>query len=56
MVALPCSLDPAEAVSLVLSCVAAYQMLERIVRAREDQRVLVHKAGGGAGTALLRPG
>ncbi len=52
----PDSLDPAEAVSLILSYVTAYQMLHRIAKVKEGQRILVHGAGGAVGTAMLQLG
>ncbi len=45
--------DPAEAVGLVLNYVTAYQMLHRVAKVRSGERVLVHGAAGGVGTALL---
>jgi NADPH2:quinone reductase len=49
-------LDAAEAVSLVLNYVTAYQMLHRSARVRPGQRVLIHGASGGVGSALLQLG
>jgi NADPH:quinone reductase-like Zn-dependent oxidoreductase len=49
-------LDAAEAVSLVLNYVTAYQMLHRSAKVRNGQRVLIHGAAGGVGTALLQLG
>jgi len=54
--AVPAGLDPAEAVSLVLNYVTAYQMLHRLGHASPGQRVLIHGAAGGVGTALLQLG
>lgn len=56
LVPVPDGLDAAEAVSLVLNYVTAYQMLHRSARVRPGQRVLVHGASGGVGTALLQLG
>jgi len=56
LVAVPDGLDPAEAVSLVLNYVTAYQMLHRIAKLRAGQRLLVHGAAGGVGTAALQLG
>ena len=56
LVPVPSGLDPAEAVSLVLNYVTAYQMLHRSAKARRGQRVLIHGAAGGVGTALLQLG
>lgn len=52
----PAGLDSAEAVSLILSYVTAYQMLHRSARVQQGQRILVHGAGGAVGTALLQLG
>ena len=56
LVPVPPGLDPGEAVSLVLNYVTAYQMLHRAARVRPGQRVLIHGASGGVGTALLQLG
>lgn len=56
LVPVPPEVDAAEAVSLVLNYVTAYQMLHRSARARPGQRVLIHGAAGGVGTALLQLG
>ncbi len=52
----PEGLDPAEAVSLVLSYVTAYQLLHRLARVKQGQRILIHGAGGAVGTAILQLG
>ena len=49
-------LDPAEAVALVLNYVSAHQMLHRLARVAEGQRILVHGGAGGVGTAFLELG
>lgn len=56
LVPVPSGLDAAEAVSLVLNYVTAYQMLHRSAKVRAGQRVLIHGAAGGVGTALLQLG
>ena len=56
LVPVPPGLDPAEAVSLILNYVTAYQMLHRSAKVRSGQRVLIHGASGGVGTALLQLG
>jgi NADPH:quinone reductase len=56
LVPVPPGLDPAEAVSLVLNYITAYQMLHRSVHVRAGQRVLIHGAAGGVGSALLQLG
>jgi NADPH2:quinone reductase len=56
LVLVPFGLDAAEAVSLVLNHVTAYQMLHRSAKVRAGQRVLIHGAAGGVGSALLQLG
>ena len=56
LVPVPSGLDPAEAVSLVLNYITAYQMLHRSARVKPGQRVLIHGASGGVGSALLQLG
>jgi NADPH:quinone reductase-like Zn-dependent oxidoreductase len=56
IVPVPSGLDAAEAVSVVLNYVTAYQMLHRSAQVRSGQRVLIHGAAGGVGTALLQLG
>ena len=48
--------DPALAVSLVLNYLTAYQLLHRCAHVSKGERVLIHGAGGGVGTALLQLG
>jgi len=56
LVPVPSGLNAAEAVSLVLNYITAYQMLHRSAKVRPGQRVLIHGAAGGVGTALLQLG
>jgi NADPH:quinone reductase-like Zn-dependent oxidoreductase len=56
LVPVPAALDAAEAVSLVLNYITAYQMLHRSAKVSAGQRVLIHGAAGGVGTALLQLG
>jgi NADPH2:quinone reductase len=56
LVPVPSGLDAAEAVSLVLNYVTAYQMLHRSAKVARGQRVLIHGAAGGVGSALLQLG
>lgn len=56
VVPVPSGLDPAEAVSLVLNYITAYQMLHHAAKVRSGQRALIHGAAGGVGTALLQLG
>jgi NADPH2:quinone reductase len=54
LVPVPAGLDPAEAVAVVLNYVTAYQMLHRSAQARRGQRMLIHGAAGGVGSAMLQ--
>lgn len=56
LVPVPSGLDAAEAVSLVLNYITAYQMLHHSAKVKPGQRVLIHGAAGGVGTALLQLG
>jgi len=56
LVPVPAGLDPAEAVSLVLNYITAYQMMHRSAKVKRGQRVLIHGAAGGVGSALLQLG
>jgi NADPH2:quinone reductase len=56
LVPVPSGFDAAEAVSLILNYVTAYQMLHRSAKVRAGQRVLIHGPAGGVGTALLQLG
>jgi NADPH:quinone reductase len=56
LVPVPSGLDAAEAVSLVLNYITAYQMMHRSAQVRPGQRVLIHGAAGGVGSALLQLG
>src|SRR5215472_497224 len=56
LVPVPAGLDPAEAVSVILNYITAYQMQNRSAKVKPGQRVLVHGASGGVGTAFLQLG
>jgi len=56
LVPVPSGLDAAEAVSLILNYITAYQMLHFSAKVRSRERVLIHGASGGVGTALLQLG
>jgi len=56
LIPVPSGLDAAEAVSLVLNYITAYQMLHRSAKVKRGERVLIHGASGGVGTALLQLG
>lgn len=52
----PSHLDAAERVAIVCNYLTAYQLLHRVARIRLGERILIHSAGGGVGTALLQLG
>ena len=56
LVPVPSGLDAAEAVSLVLNYITAYQMMHRSARVKPGQRALIHGAAGGVGSALVQLG
>jgi len=56
LVPVPSGLDAAEAVSLLLNYITAFQMMHRSAKVRSGQRVLIHGAAGGVGSALLQLG
>jgi len=56
LIPVPAGLDHGEAVSLVLNYITAYQMMHRAARIQPGNRVLIHGASGGVGTALLQLG
>ncbi|WP_448810527.1 zinc-binding dehydrogenase [Agromyces bauzanensis] len=56
LIPVPAGLDPAEAVTLILNYVVAYQSLHRSARVRAGDKVLLIGASGGIGTALLQLG
>jgi NADPH2:quinone reductase len=56
LVPVPSDVDPAEAVCLVVNYLTAHLHLHRIAGVRSGERVLVHGAAGGVGTALVQLG
>jgi len=56
LVPVPTGLDPAQAVSLVLNYITAYQMMHRSAKVKPGQRALIHGASGGVGSALMQLG
>jgi NADPH2:quinone reductase len=56
LVTVPESVDRVSAVCLVMDYVVGYQMLHRSVSLESGNRVLIHGASGGCGTALLQLG
>lgn len=56
LIPVPCVLDPAEAATLILNYLVAYQILHRSAKAKAGDKVLIIGASGGIGTALLQLG
>jgi len=56
LVVVPAGVDSIEAVSVVLHYLTAHQMLHRVAKVQVGERILIHGAGGGVGTALLELG
>lgn len=54
LVPAPANLDPAKTVALVLNYVTAHQMLHRSAKAKAGERMLIHGAAGGVGSAMLQ--
>ncbi len=53
---IPDGVDFVDALCCVLNYVTAWQMIHRVCELQRGQRLLVHGAGGGVGTALLQLG
>jgi NADPH:quinone reductase-like Zn-dependent oxidoreductase len=56
LVQVPVSLDPAEAVTLILNYVVAYQVMHRYAKVKAGDTVLIVGASGGVGSAFLQLG
>lgn len=56
LVKVPTTLDPGEAVVLILNYLVAYQILHRVVKVKPGDKVLIVGASGGVGTAFLQLG
>jgi NADPH2:quinone reductase len=56
LVPVPSGVKPAEAVCLVANYLTAHMALHRVGRIQSGERILVHGAAGGVGTALLELG
>jgi NADPH:quinone reductase-like Zn-dependent oxidoreductase len=54
VIPVPAGLDPAEAETVVVNGVTAWQMLHRTAKVRSGQTILVHGANGGVGTVLIQ--
>lgn len=56
LVPVPPGVDPAEAVCVVVNYLTAHMAMHRTANIRSGERILVHGAAGGVGTALLELG
>jgi NADPH:quinone reductase-like Zn-dependent oxidoreductase len=56
LVPVPSDVDPAEAVCAVINYLTAHMAMHRTAGMRSGERILVHGAAGGVGTALLQLG
>jgi NADPH2:quinone reductase len=56
LVPVPSGVDPAEAVCVVVNYLTAHEHLHQIGKVRSGERVLIHGAAGGVGTALVQLG
>jgi NADPH:quinone reductase-like Zn-dependent oxidoreductase len=54
LIPVPTKLDPAEAVTLILNYIVAYQALHRSAKVKTGEIALIIGASGGIGTALLQ--
>jgi NADPH:quinone reductase-like Zn-dependent oxidoreductase len=56
LVHVPAGLDPAQAVTLILNYLVAYQVLHRTVQVKPGEKALIIGASGGVGTAFMQLG
>lgn len=56
LIPVPAALDPAEAVTLILNYIVAFQTLHRSAKVKAGDKVLIIGASGGIGTAFLQLG
>ena len=56
LIPVPTTLEPAEAVTLILNYIVAYQALHRSAKVKAGDKVLIIGASGGLGTAFLQLG
>jgi NADPH:quinone reductase-like Zn-dependent oxidoreductase len=56
LIPVPVGLNPAEAVTLILNYIVAYQVMHRSAKVKSGDKVLIIGASGGIGTALLQLG
>ncbi len=56
LIPVPRTLDPGEAIPIILNYIVAYQVMHRWARVKSGDKVLIIGASGGVGTALLQLG
>ncbi len=56
LIRVPLAVDPAEAVTVILNYLVAYQTMHRVARVQAGEKALIFGASGGIGTALLQLG
>lgn len=56
LVPLPADIDPAAGVAVILNYLTAHRLLTISAKAQRGERILVHSAAGGVGTAVLQIG
>ena len=56
LVPIPVDIDPAAGVTVILNYLTAYRLLTVSTNAQAGERILVHSAAGGVGTAVLQIG
>ena len=56
VIPVPPGIDPAKAVCLIMNYIVAYQLLHRAAHVTPGERILIHGAAGGVGTALVQMG
>ena len=56
LIPVPETVDPAEAITLVLNYLVAYQTMHRSAKVKQGDKVLIIGASGGIGTAFLQLG
>jgi NADPH:quinone reductase-like Zn-dependent oxidoreductase len=54
LIPVPAALNPAEAVTLILNYIVAYQAMHRSAKVKAGEKALIIGASGGIGTALLQ--
>jgi NADPH:quinone reductase-like Zn-dependent oxidoreductase len=55
-VSLPSNTNPYESVCLPLNYITGYQMLHNVAKVSQNDKILIHSAAGGVGTAVLQLG